>query len=392
MQRREDARRNFVWEPLGSSVLMSRPPRCRSVIPDIPPLSEYLALLEQIHRSGHFSNFGPLARQLEAKVLEMFGVADEVCVSCCNATAGLTASLLATGRSGRVIVPAFTFAASLGAVRAAGMTPLILDVDEHSWAIAAASLERALAAVEVGVVMLVAPFGIARNWDAEIAVCRKFGAAVVIDNASGLGAPRALAPVQPDVFEVVSMHATKPFAIGEGGAVFAHKSRESALRAALNFGIDSHSRAGGPFWGVNGKMSEFHAAVGLAQSRRFPAALAHRRTYVDRYRQRLQTFRGVNCPTDPLAAPWQFFPMLMPDAASADRFVACAAQQGLEIRRYYRPSLSLWPDMACFAACPVAEDLAQRMCVLPVRGLDFDIEADEMADLVMTALRRALKD
>ena len=90
--------------------------------------------------------------------LRKLGVADETCVSCCNATAGLTASLLATGRTGNVVLPAFTFAASLGAVRAAGMTPLILDVDPQSWALGAASLERALAATGAGVVMLLAPF------------------------------------------------------------------------------------------------------------------------------------------------------------------------------------------------------------------------------------------
>jgi dTDP-4-amino-4,6-dideoxygalactose transaminase len=188
------------------------------------------------------------------------------------------------------------------------------------------------------------------------------------------------------------MHATKPFAIGEGGAVFAHKSREFALRAALNFGLESHSRAEGPLWGVNGKMSEFHAAVGLAQARRFPTALLRRRSYVEHYLQGLRAIGGVSYPTDPHAAPWQFFPILTPGVEAAERFVAYAAQQGLEIRRYYRPSLSQWPGARGFAPCPVAEDLAQRMCVLPVRGLDFDVEADEMAGLVMAALALALDD
>ena len=364
--------------------------RLRSVIADVPLLAEYLPWLEQVHASGRYSNFGPLVERFEAALLASFGAPDESCVSCCNATAGLTAALLASGRSGAVIVPAFTFPASLGAVRAAGMAPLVLDVDAGDWALAAEPLARALAASGAGAVMLVAPFGMARDWEIEIAVCRRFGAAVVIDNASGLGGPHRTRAADADVFEVFSLHATKPFAVGEGGAIFSHRHREDALRGALNFGLASHARPEGPRWGFNGKMSEFHAAVGLAQTQRFAVALARRQAYAASYLDRLERFPDIVRPGDPRAAPWQFFPILLPDAAAAERFVAEAAQQGIEIRRYYRPSLSRWPEAACFAACPVAEDLADRMCVLPVRGLDFDVEADEMADLVTTALAHAL--
>ena len=63
--------------------------RLRSVIADVPPLAEYLTLLEQVHASGRYSNFGPLVERFEAALLASFGAPDERCVSCCNATAGL---------------------------------------------------------------------------------------------------------------------------------------------------------------------------------------------------------------------------------------------------------------------------------------------------------------
>ena len=364
--------------------------RVRSVIADVPPLADYAPFLEQVHASGRFSNFGPLAERLEAALLEAFGAPDECCISCGNATAGLTAALLASGRSGAAIVPAFTFPASLGAVRAAGMAPLIVDVEAGDWALAAAPLAHALEVSGAGAVMLVAPFGIARDWDEEIAVCRRYGAAVVIDNASGLGGPRRTRAAEPDVFEVVSLHATKPFAIGEGGAIFAHRSREAALRGALNFGLASQARPEGPRWGFNGKMSELHAAVGLAQMRRFPAALARRQTYAASYLERLRDFPEVGRPHEARAAAWQFFPVLLPDGGAAERFIAAAAQRDMEIRRYYRPSLSQWREADVLTACPVAENLADRMCVLPVRGLAFDLEAEDMAELVTAALADAL--
>src|SRR5437870_399560 len=119
--------------------------RHRLVVPDLPSPSEYSSLLHEMHESGWYSNFGPLVRRLEAELLKRFGARDESCVTCSNATAGLSAALLATGRTGQVVLPAFTFPASLGAIRAAGMTPVVVDVDADEWILDGDILERALA-------------------------------------------------------------------------------------------------------------------------------------------------------------------------------------------------------------------------------------------------------
>jgi dTDP-4-amino-4,6-dideoxygalactose transaminase len=343
-----------------------------------------------MHQSGWYSNFGPLVRRLEGELSRTFGATEESCVTCCNATAGLSAALLATGRSGQVLLPAFTFPASLGAVHAAGMTPVVADVAAESWTLAKDRLDSALAETGVGVVMLVAPFGMRRDWAAELAICRKRGVAVIIDNASGLGGPRPSQGFGQQVVEVFSMHATKPFAVGEGGVIFAHRAHDAALRAALNFALNSNDKAGGPAWGFNGKMSEFHAAIGLVQLTRIRDIVHRRQAFAAVYRDRLAHYPQVACPQGLNCAPWQFYPVLLPSAAVAERFIEIAAAAGVEIRRYYRPSLSRWPETRCFEACPVAEDLAERMCVLPVRALNFGAEANEIADLVLDALGEAL--
>jgi dTDP-4-amino-4,6-dideoxygalactose transaminase len=364
--------------------------RHRLVVPDLPAPPEYLSLLEEIHKSGWYSNFGPLVRRFEGRLLDKFGAADESCVTCCSATAGLSAALVATGRTGQVLLPAFTFAASLGAVRAAGMTPIVADVDAQTWALHAPVLERALAETGASAVMLVTPFGMQRNWEAELAVCRERGAAVVIDSAAGLGGPRAASNFGEDVFEVFSLHATKPFAVGEGGLIFAHQSRDAALRSVLNFALNSHARPEGPVWGFNGKMSEFHAAIGLVQFDRFGEMVARRRAFAGVYRDQLARYPELVCPQDMNCAPWQCFPVLLPTLTAAERFIEVAAAAGVEIRRYYRPSLSNWPATQCFEPCPVAEDLADRLCVLPVRAVSAGDELDQIVDIVLCALDRAL--
>jgi dTDP-4-amino-4,6-dideoxygalactose transaminase len=360
------------------------------VEPDLPAPSEYLPLLEEIFENGWYSNFGPLVRRFENELLATKGAPEETCVTCCNATAGLSAALLATRRSGPVLLPAFTFPASLGAVHAAGMTAIVADVDRNDWALGGNLLERALAETGASIVMLVAPFGMRRDLEADLAICKKRGAAVVIDSASGLGGPRAEHCLGEEVFEVFSMHATKPFAVGEGGAIFAHRAHDCALRSVLNFALNSYAEPGGPTWGFNGKMSEFHAAVGISQLRRIDDIVLRRRAFAIIYRDRLAHYPQIVCPQDMNCAPWQFFPVVLPSMTAAERFIETAAAASVEIRRYYRPSLSRWPETRCFGPCPVAEDLADRLCVLPVRAVTTGLETSQIADLVLDALHRAL--
>ena len=364
--------------------------RHRLVVPEVPDAAEYLPLLEEMQSNGWYSNFGPLARRLEEQLLAALGAPQETCVTCCNATAGLSAALLATGRAGQVLLPAFTFAASLGAIRAAGMTPLVADVDPMSWTLSPDSIERALTGTDVRIVMLVAPFGIARNWEQELTICRRHDAAVIIDNASGLGGPRNPIGLGPEGFEVFSMHATKPYAVGEGGVIFADSIHESALRSVLNFALTAPDKSDGPRWGFNGKMSELHAAIGLAQLKRFRERIGERQAFVAVYQDRLAHRPEVTFPGQVNLAPWQFFPILLPSAAAAERFIARAAVNGIEIRRYYRPSLSRWPQTPCVEGCPVAEDLADRMCLLPVRSMSAGAEAHEIIDSTLNSLDQAL--
>jgi hypothetical protein len=160
-----------------------------SVVPDLPEPATYLPLLQEMHERHWYSNFGPLVRQFEHLLLASFGRPGETCVTACNATAGLSAALLATGRTGPVLLPAFTFPASLGAVRAAGMNPIVLDIDVEDWTLSVPLLAAALAGTRDAVVMLTAPFGLNRSFSAHLALCKYYGAPVVIDNAAGLGPP-----------------------------------------------------------------------------------------------------------------------------------------------------------------------------------------------------------
>lgn len=364
--------------------------RHRCVVPDLPQPEAFLYHLKSAQTIGWFTNFGPLAHRLEATLAHAYGLPGEVCITASSATAGLSAALLACRRTGPVLIPAFTFPASAGAVRAAGLKAVVMDVSAETWAIDPADLELALRTVKASAVMLVSPFGLRQDFSEQLAVCRQYGAAVIIDSAAGLGAARIERQAQPDVWEVYSMHATKPFGIGEGGVVFAHPQTSEAVRAALNFSLEACTRADVPTWGFNGKMSELHAAVGLAQFERFDECLRGRQAFAARLIGEIGQIKGVVIPSDVNRAPWQVFPVLLPSRAARERAIAIAAAEGLEIRRYYSPSLSHWPELRIWRSCPNSESLAERMGALPVRARAHGPEADAIVDIACRALRDAL--
>lgn len=362
----------------------------KSVEPDLPAPTDYMYLLEQIHKSNFYTNFGPLCQKFAGRLVAEFGIEGEGCVPCASATTGLSAALIASGSKGPVLIPGFTFPATLSAVRGAGLEPLVMDVCPTRWMIDVGRLSTALNRCDADAVILVAPFGMQADFAEQIDLCLRRGVRVIIDCAAGMGVQRINFCRRENVFEVYSLHATKPFGVGEGGLIFCSGSQEATVIAALNFALPSFSRADGPGWGINGKISEFHVAIGLCQLDRYREMVLQRQLFVREYLEALREFSEISVPADPRVAPWQVLPILLPSERAVDAFVTIAAMEGIEIRRYYRPSLSQWRHARRLEDCAVSEDLAARMVALPVRRATHVESAHPIINGVGKALRRAM--
>src|SRR5215470_786338 len=199
--------------------------------PSIPPVGEWVHYLERAYHTKWFSNFGPIVRQLEAQLTIRICHPDEVISTASNCTAGISAALIALDVRGAVLIPAFTFPATMSAVTMAGAKACVLDVDLDTWCLSVALLEKTLRGQSCGAVVLVAPFGLRQDFSEHLQICQQYNVPVVIDNASGLS-EKGSAALDENCFEVFSLHATKPFAIGEGGAIRSRLSRARALRLA----------------------------------------------------------------------------------------------------------------------------------------------------------------
>ncbi|CAK6698206.1 dTDP-4-amino-4,6-dideoxy-D-glucose transaminase [Cyanobium usitatum str. Tous] len=359
--------------------------------PNIPPVKAWAGYLEEAYDSRRFSNYGPLSRRLESWLAMEWGQDCTTCVLTSSGTAAVAAPLIASGISGRVLLPAFTFPATYSAIKMAGAKPVLIDVCPADWRVSADALDDAFAATGAQAAIVVSPFGLRSDFSTHARIASRHGAILIIDNAAGLGVTRVPLESSDNVFEAYSLHATKPFGIGEGGAIFANHSSETALRRALNFGLPASVAEESPAWGINGKISEFHAAVGLAVASVFIDHLRARRAMAALYAVALADFPEVRCCIELDDSAWQVFPLLLPTREAADSFEEHTRHHGVEIRRYYSPSLSSYASIERMAKCHVSEDLSQRMCCLPVYSNASKAEVAEIVAHIASSLRRALR-
>ncbi|MCV0396072.1 MAG: DegT/DnrJ/EryC1/StrS family aminotransferase [Rhizobiaceae bacterium] len=365
-----------------------RPETARPRFPFVKPRYPASDAIERHFRpareAGFFTNFGPVSSRLERELGTrlLSGRSAMMCSSC---TTALSVALLALDVSSPVLVPAFTFPATAGAVTGAGLTVLVGDVDPDTGILLEGEVRRA-ARQGCGAVIAVRPYGIWSDLSPLAAACREAGLPLVIDNAAGLGVGGDIVSRfgVEDAIEAFSLHATKPFGVGEGGVLAVPPEPEAPgleakLRSAMNFGLPlADGRLRGK--GINGKMDEMTAAVGHAVLEELPSRVARRQEVAGYYAGRageagLATFfRAAEHST------WQCFPVLLPDGVAADGIVKACAEEGLIARRYYHPALGE-------AGTPNARRLAARAVCLPV--YDDAADAPEIWDIFSRAVAAA---
>jgi dTDP-4-amino-4,6-dideoxygalactose transaminase len=358
----------------------------RAVWPELPEPAAWLPFLKETRSQNWHTNFGPIARRFEAVLQTAYGRPGEISVSASNATSALSACLIAHRVRGPVLCPAYTFQATACAILGAGCQPVIIDVDPDTGVVAPDQLDAALSQTGAKAAMLLAPYGIATDFRPHAAICQQHGARLIIDNAAGLGVLRDATNPAPHVDEVFSLHATKPFGIGEGGAVFTSSAHETALRSAMNFGLLTHSATGqdqAAYWGVNAKLTEIGAAIGLAVAATMADRVRARQGMAAEWMAALSGSGARVFCARPDLSPWQVFPLILPDEASVSRFVAATEAQRIGTRRYYSPSLGACSGMRQLHPCPNARDLASRAVVLPIRS---SMPDDARSRLIATAV------
>ena len=252
--------------------------------PRLPFVDRLLPYLKQVDTSRVYTNFGPLTRRLDERLAAHFGPSCAVSTTA-NATLGLALALaVQEPRPGTLCaIPGWTFVASAHAAWMAGLVPYFVDVSAETEALDPRTIadEIRRAPGTVGAVMPVVPFGCPIDVAAWDDFRMKTGLAVVIDAAAGFD---SLASSGTPA--IVSLHATKVIGVGEGGVVVCRDaSLVRAIQIRANFGFDRRREATVP--ATNAKLSEYHAAVGLAALDEWPETRQEWMTAVQTYRKAL---------------------------------------------------------------------------------------------------------
>lgn len=359
--------------------------------PDLPRAEELLPFLQRIDAARWYTNFGPLVSGLEDKLRRLFfaGALPVPLTTVSNGTAALELAVqaLRLPHGAPVLMPTYTFPATLSAVLRAGLRPVFSDVDPSSWMLTPGLARAVLARTPFSLALPVATFGNPVDAPAWADFMRETGVPVVVDAAAALGAQQAAA----GPLFCFSMHATKPFACGEGGLVVSTDERlVDAVRRLSNFGIRDFSIDA---LGTNAKMSEYHAAVGLAQLPRWEKMTRRRLSLYALYRERLAgrvAFQQVS----PGYLP-SVLPVMVADAACRAHCERQLASIGIQTRRWYVLPLHRTPDMNGVApgipdeGFPVANDLVGRGLGLPFHTRLSDADVARVADCLREALDTA---
>ncbi len=332
--------------------------------PSLAPLETFTASLAEIWRTGIMTHNGPFLQRLEGELAACLGVPDVVCVA--NGTLAMQLALRALDLRGEIITTPFSFIATASSIVWESCTPVFADIDPDTWNLDPASAAAHVTPRTVGLLpvhVFSAPCDIA----AIDALARAHRLRVVYDAAHAMAVNIGGRSIMAcgDI-ACTSFHATKLFNTCEGGACIAMDPAVTRrLRRLRFFGFDESKEVVDE--GTNAKMTEIHAALGLANLPEMPAVLADRREKYALYQRLLAGIDGIRFQRfDPASYNFSYMPVLFDTEDRLLRVLKRLNAANIWPRRYFHPSLSHIPVLGSKTPTPVADDIARRIACLPL--------------------------
>ncbi len=340
--------------------------------PHLPPLDDFLPMLREIWDSKILTNAGPFHGRLERALCEHLGVKHIALFA--NATIALLTALQALRITGEVITTPYSFVATAHSLLWNGIKPVFVDIDPLTLNLDPARIEAAITP-QTTAIMPVHCYGHPCDVDRIEKIADTYNLKVIYDAAHAFGVKCHCGSVlQHGDLSVLSFHATKVFNTFEGGAIVCPDAKtKTRIDHLKNFGFVDETTVVAP--GINGKMNEFQAALGMMQLRDIDGLIDQRRIIDARYRSALHGVKGIVCVphAGEQFANHAYFPILVqPDYPIArDALYARLKEHNIHGRRYFHPLITQFPmyrglPSADPANLPVATRIAQQVICLPI--------------------------
>lgn len=341
--------------------------------PHLPPLEEFIPYLKEIWDKKWLTNNGDFHKQFESELAEYLGV--KYLSLFTNGTLALVTALQALKITGEVITTPFSFVATTHSLWWNNIKPVFVDIEPNTFNLDQEKIEAAITP-QTTAILPVHVYGNPCNVNRIQEIADIYGLKVIYDACHAFGVKiNNESVLNFGDMSILSFHATKVFTTFEGGAIIckdeATKKRIDFLK---NFGFAGETTVVAP--GINAKMNEFQAALGVLQLKHIDDSIDKRKKVAHTYRNLLKNVSGITCLYDNenVRHNYSYFPILI-DAEkfgkTRDDVYNALKEKNILTRRYFYPLISQFPtykglDSARADNLPVAEKITENVLCLPI--------------------------
>lgn len=329
----------------------------------LPPLEEYTAQLERIWKSRWLTNRGELVQEMESKLKDFLGVEHLLAVN--NGTIALQIAIKALDLQGEIITTPFSYVATVSSIVWENCQPVFVDIDEDYLTIDEAKIEEAITG-KTSAILATHVYGNPCNVEAIQAIAEKHNLRVIYDAAHCFGVKyKNESLLNWGDVSTLSFHATKLFHTGEGGGIVC---RDEEIADKIFYHHNFGHKGTEDFFGlgINGKMSELNAAMGLAVFPHLEKIIADRKNSCALY-DSLLSEADLRKPTwrEGTEETFSYYPVVFPTEARLLEVQKKLNQSEIFPRRYFFPSLGKLPYVGK-SELPVTDDISGRVMCLPL--------------------------
>ncbi len=341
--------------------------------PALPPKDDFMERMKQIWENRILTNNGPFHKQFEKELAEYLGV--KYVSLFANGTLALLTALQALDIQGEVITTPYSFVASTHALWWNNIKPVFIDIEPDYCNLDPEKIEAAITP-QTTAILPVHVYGNPCQVKRIQEISDKYRLKVIYDACHTFGVNVNGEPVLNfGDLSVMSFHATKVFTTFEGGAIICHnEAMKERIDHLKNFGFDGETSVVGP--GINAKMNELQAAMGLLQLKHIDQYIEKRRQISNRYRELLAHIKGISFLEDMPGVThcYSYFPIFVDESEFGMRRDALYEKlktNNIFGRRYFYPLISQFPTYRGLASSapgklPVAEMITERVICLPL--------------------------
>lgn len=350
----------------------------------LPNKKKYIKYIDKIYSSGWITNNGPLVQELEERLAEYLGVKNIILVS--NGTSGLEIAYRVLNLRKFAITTPFSFVATTSSLVANNITPIFADIDKKTFLIDPKRIEE-LITPNTQAIVPVHVFGNACDIDAIENIANKYNLKVVYDAAHAFGVKyKGKSILSYGDISVLSFHATKLFHTIEGGALIINDdSLVKKVRHLINFGIDNPESI--PSLGINAKMNEFEAAMGLCMLDDIKIILEKRKEVYEFYEKSLKNVLQLQEKNPNATLNYSYFPVVFESEKKLKEVQIALNKQNIFPRRYFYPSLDTLNYIEPKQYMPISRDISKRILCLPIYpSLNFE-DCETIIDIIKREIR-----